>query len=109
MRACYLHACLKYVTRDFLTNMSLRERFGIRQNTKATVSRYIRETVDAGMLKAFDERAGRKRVKDGFPIKAVGNDRMFFLSHQEREGSGGTDFFSWLIDGSLTALTPSVA
>ena len=23
VRACYLHACLKYVTRDFLTNASL--------------------------------------------------------------------------------------
>ena len=31
-RACYLHACLKYVTRDFLTNASLRKRFGIKEN-----------------------------------------------------------------------------
>ena len=29
VRACYLHACLKYVNRDFLTNSSVRERFGI--------------------------------------------------------------------------------
>ena len=63
VRACYPHACLKYVTRDFLTNTSLRERFGIRQNNKATVSRYIRETADAGMIKAFDEHAGKKWMK----------------------------------------------
>ena len=55
VRACYLHACLKYVTRDFLTNTSLRERFGIKMNNKATVSRYIREAVAAGALKPFDE------------------------------------------------------
>ena len=30
VQACYLHACLKHVTRDFLTNASLRERFGIK-------------------------------------------------------------------------------
>ncbi len=60
VRACYLHACLKYVTRDFLTNGSLRERFGIRSNNKAMVSRYIREAVDAGMIQPFDEHAPPK-------------------------------------------------
>ena len=61
--ACYLHACLKYMTRDFLTSTSLRERFGIQDNNKAVVSRYIRAAVDAGMIKAFDEQAGRKMKK----------------------------------------------
>ena len=63
VRACYLHACLKYVTRDFLTNASLRERFGIRKNNKAAVSRYIREAVDTGMIKPFDEQAAPKLRK----------------------------------------------
>ncbi len=63
VRACYLHACLKYVAQDFLTNASLRERFGIRDNNRAVVSRYIRAAVEAGMIKAFDERAGRKMKK----------------------------------------------
>lgn len=31
VRACYLHACLKYVNRSYLTNTSVRERFGIEQ------------------------------------------------------------------------------
>ena len=57
LRACYLHACLKYVARDFLTNASLRDRFGVRSNNKAMVSRYIREAVDAGMIQPFDEQA----------------------------------------------------
>ncbi len=63
VRACYLHACLKYVAQDFLTNASLRERFGIRDNNKAVVSRYIRAAVDAGMIKAFDEQDGWKMKK----------------------------------------------
>jgi len=29
VRACYLHACLKYVNREIMTNTTLRERFGI--------------------------------------------------------------------------------
>ncbi|OGC08685.1 transcriptional regulator, partial [candidate division KSB1 bacterium RBG_16_48_16] len=35
VRACYLHACLKYVSRDFLTNTSVRERFGLEPANKA--------------------------------------------------------------------------
>lgn len=63
VRACYLHACLKYVTRGFLTNASLRERFGIKENNRAAVSRYIREAVDAGLIRPFDEQASRKMMK----------------------------------------------
>ncbi|MDE2999513.1 MAG: putative DNA binding domain-containing protein [Gemmatimonadota bacterium] len=63
VRACYLHACLKYVMRDFLTNASLRERFGIKQNNKAVASRRIREAMDAGMIKPFDENASRRMMK----------------------------------------------
>lgn len=62
-RACYLHACLKWVTRDFLTNASLRDRFGVEEKNKATVSRYIREAVEAGVIRPFDEDAARKLMK----------------------------------------------
>jgi len=63
VRACYLHACLKYVSREFLTNASLRERFGVEEKNKAAVSRYIREAVDAGVIKPFDEDVARKLMK----------------------------------------------
>ena len=63
IRACYLHACLKRVTRDYLTNASLQERFGVEERNKATVSRYIREAVEAGMIRPFDEDAARKLMK----------------------------------------------
>ena len=29
IRACYLHACLRYVQRSFMTNTTIRERFGL--------------------------------------------------------------------------------
>ena len=55
VRACYLHACLKHVNRGFPTNASLRKRFDINAATSASaasmVSRYIRETVEAGYIK----------------------------------------------------------
>lgn len=63
VRACYLHACLKYVKRDFLTNKSLRDRFKIDEKNKAKVSRYIREALDAKMIKPYDEKAAPKMMK----------------------------------------------
>ncbi len=63
VRACYLHACLRYVMRDVLTNTSLRERFGVEEKNKAAVSRYIREAVNAGVIKPFNEDASRKLMK----------------------------------------------
>ena len=43
-RACYLHACLKRVNRDFMTNASLRERFKIESKNSSMVSRLLNET-----------------------------------------------------------------
>jgi len=63
VRACYLHACLKRVMRDYLTNASLRKRFGVEEKNKAAVSRYIREAVEEGVIKPFDEDAARKLMK----------------------------------------------
>ena len=63
IRACYLHACLRYVQRDFLTNASLRERFGVEERNKAAVSRYIREAVEAGAIHPADKDAARKMMK----------------------------------------------
>ena len=63
VRACYLHACLKYVTRDYLTNTSLRERLGVEGKNRATVSRYIKEAVEAGVIKPYDEDAAKKLMK----------------------------------------------
>lgn len=63
IRACYLHACLKFVMRDYLTNASLRKRFGVENKNKASVSRYIREAVEDGAIKPYDEEAPKKLMK----------------------------------------------
>lgn len=63
VRACYLHACLKYVTRSCLTNTSLRERFGIPERNRAIVSRIIREAVAARVISCHDTRAAPKLRK----------------------------------------------
>lgn len=63
VRACYLHACLKHVMGDFLTNASLRERLGINAGNKAVASRRIREAVQAGAIRPFDEHAAPKLMK----------------------------------------------
>jgi len=49
-RACYLHACLKYVQRESMTNTSIRERFGIDEKNRAMASRLIGEAVEAGLI-----------------------------------------------------------
>ena len=48
--ACYLHACLRYVQRESMTNKSIRERFGIDEKNRATASRLIGEVVKAGLV-----------------------------------------------------------
>ena len=63
IRACYLHACLRYVQRDDMTNTTLRERFGIDEKNSAVASRLIKEALDAGLIIPFDENAGRKYMK----------------------------------------------
>lgn len=63
IRACYLHACLKYVNRDHMTNASLRERFGIEAHNSAIASRIIRETMEAGWVKPYETPMSKKYAK----------------------------------------------
>ncbi len=45
LRACYLHACIKQVQGEQLTNSSLRERFGVKDSSAGSISRLIKESV----------------------------------------------------------------
>lgn len=61
VRACYQHACLKYVSNEVLTNASLRERFQITEGNAAQASRIIGEALEAGLIKvANPENKSRK-------------------------------------------------
>ena len=63
VRSCYLHACLRYVQRDTMTNSSLRERFAIPDRNLAIASRIIRDTVEDGLVKPYDPEQGRKHAR----------------------------------------------
>ncbi len=60
VRACYLHACLQYVTRQPVTNSSLRERFGVDERNSADVSRWLKEACKAGVIVLEDETVGTR-------------------------------------------------
>lgn len=61
--ACYLHSCLKYVTREHMTNASLRKRFGLEDKDNSVASRIIRDAVEAGKLKPFDPNTAPRYMK----------------------------------------------
>ncbi len=61
--ACYMHACLRYVQRDFMTNTTLRERFGIDDKNSAIASRIIRDTLMAELIRCYDDSVGSKARK----------------------------------------------
>ena len=58
--ACYLHACLRYVVRDPMTNTSLRERFGIDAKNSAMASRIIKDAREARLIKPYEEGQSNK-------------------------------------------------
>ena len=61
--ACYLHACIRYVQSEQLTNSSLRERFALPGNASASVSRLIKEVVDLKLIKPLDPNTAPKHMK----------------------------------------------
>lgn len=63
IRAVYLHACLRYVNRENLTNTSVRKRFGIEPQNIATASRLIKEAVEAGLIVPYDAAAAPKMMR----------------------------------------------
>lgn len=63
IRAVYLHACLRYVNRENMTNTSIRERFGIEPQNIAAASRLIREAVEAGVVLPYDADAAPKLMR----------------------------------------------
>lgn len=61
--ACYLHACIKHVQGEQLTNSSLRERFGLGNSAAATISRLIKEAVMTGIIKPLDPTTAPRYMK----------------------------------------------
>jgi len=78
-RACYLHACLRYVTRKPMTNASVRARFGIAEKNAATASRILNDAVEAGLIVVQDTDAGT-RIRRYLPFWAGSNTRSWVFT-----------------------------
>lgn len=63
IRACYQHCCLKYVNREPMNNTSLRLRFQIDEGNSAMVSRVIKQTIEAGLIRLYDPAANRRTYR----------------------------------------------
>lgn len=70
IRACYQHACLKYVMNEKMTNASLRERFNIADENAAIVSRIIKETYEAGLIKEENPESNSRKYVKYIPVWA---------------------------------------
>ena len=78
VQACYLHACLRYVTNQPMNNASIRERFGISRRNIAQASRILREAIDEGAIIIRDPEGGtRNRTyllfwASSYPFTSIG-------------------------------------
>jgi ATP-dependent DNA helicase RecG len=64
IRASYLHACIKQVSGEPMTNQTLRERFGIEEKNYSIASRIISEAIKSGQIKDFDpDNKSKKHAK----------------------------------------------
>ncbi len=70
VRACYQHACLRYVSSQKMTNASLRKRLGIEEQNYAIASRIIAETIDANYIKVSDPESSSKKHASYIPFWA---------------------------------------
>lgn len=59
----YLHACVRYVEGDALTNSSLRERFGLNSTAAGSISRLIKEATEKKWIKPLDPNTARRYMK----------------------------------------------
>lgn len=70
IRAVYQHACLKWVSNDFMTNQSLRERFNIDPKNYSMASRLIKEALVVQVIKEADCDSKSKKYAKYLPYWA---------------------------------------
>lgn len=70
IRACYQHCCLRWVCKDFMTNSSLRKRFGIDDKNYPMASKIIRDALNADLIKEADPANKSNRDKKYLPFWA---------------------------------------
>ena len=70
IRACYQHACLKYVSNEKMTNQSLRERFKIEDHNYSIASRIIKDALIDGAIKEDDPDSKSRKYASYLPFWA---------------------------------------
>jgi predicted HTH transcriptional regulator len=70
IRACYQHACLKYVSNAKMTNQTLRDRFEIDAHNYSTASRIIRDTMDENLIKEENPDSNSRKYASYLPYWA---------------------------------------
>ena len=68
VNAAYLHCCLQTAKGGFLTNSSLRERFGLSKAKTAVASQVIAAAVDAGLIFLYPATKGSRRTARYLPF-----------------------------------------
>ena len=70
IRACYQHACLKYVSNEKMTNQSLRDRFKIEDHNYSIASRVIRDALEEKVIKEDDPTNKSRKYASYIPFWA---------------------------------------
>lgn len=70
IKACYQHACLKYVSNEKMTNQTLRNRFKIENHNYSVASRIIRDALEAGVIKEDDPESKSRKYASYIPFWA---------------------------------------
>ena len=58
-----LHACIKFVQGEHISNSSVRDRFGLDVSNSATASRIIKETLKRQLIKPVDPDTAPRYMK----------------------------------------------
>lgn len=61
--SCYMHACIMYIQSSYLTNTSLRDRFGMPESSSGSISRLIKLAVEKKLIKPFDSSTAPRYMK----------------------------------------------
>ena len=63
MRACYYHSVIRYVTHEYMSNSSLRERFSLSDEEYQSVSTVISQAIKAGRIVPADPEQGKRNAR----------------------------------------------
>lgn len=63
LQSIYLHASRKWLEEDFLTNASVRNRFGLSKNDSSKASKVIAKAVEQNLIVPYDKEASSKYMK----------------------------------------------